>query len=523
MICTFGDITDVTWWRELGLPVRAVIQPNGTLRPVTWGAPGWESADAGARAAALRSAGRLSAAKARAQHRRAAAARAAICVGEPRPITHAVKFYEKGDRPLEIITSRQWFIKTMEFRERAARARPRAAVASAVHAGALRELGQRPERRLVRQPPALLRRAVPGLVSDRRRRHDRLRRGRLRADEVAAADRSVDRRARRATPPSSAVSRAGSSAIPTSWTPGRRRRSRRRSRRAGKTIADLFAQRVPDGCASAGARHHPHVAVLDGAARAPRARSLPWKNAAISGWVLDPDRKKMSKSKGNVVTPLALLEEHGSDGVRYWAASGRPGTDTAFDPGQMKVGRRLAIKLLNASKFVLCDAPSRAAPVTAPSIAACSRARAAGREATRASRGLRLRARAASAPRAFFWGFCDDYLELVKGRRYGDAGAEARGLGQRRAAGGAVGPAAAVRAVPAVRDRGSLVVVAATDRCIARRGRRPRKCSRAVDGREDPSGAGASRARRSVLGEVRAAESARTEAAEGARRERGRT
>src|SRR6185295_7992498 len=45
MICTFGDINDVTWWRELQLPVRAVIQPDGTLREVVWGGPGWESVD----------------------------------------------------------------------------------------------------------------------------------------------------------------------------------------------------------------------------------------------------------------------------------------------------------------------------------------------------------------------------------------------------------------------------------------------------------------------------------------------
>ena len=135
----------------------------------------------------------------------------------------------------------------------------------------------------------------------------------------------------------------------------------------------------------------------------------------------------MSKSKGNVVTPMALLEEHGSDGVRYWAASGRPGTDTAFDPNQMKVGRRLAIKLLNASKFAL----ARAEPQGADHGAGRSRDAAQPGGARRPRRRRRFEdydyARVLQRTETFFWRFCDDYLELVKGRRYGEQGAGGAG------------------------------------------------------------------------------------------------
>jgi valyl-tRNA synthetase len=152
--------------------------------------------------------------------------------------------------------------------------------------------------------------------------------------------------------------------------------------------------------------------------------SLPFTNALISGWILDPDRKKMSKSVGNVVTPMGLLETHGSDAVRYWAASGRPGTDTAFDEGQMKIGRRLAIKVLNASKFALgrlegAPIPSIEAVVNPLDLDMLAELSTLIDETTRAFEQYDY-ARALERTEQFFWAFCDDYIELVKIRAYSE-------------------------------------------------------------------------------------------------------
>jgi valyl-tRNA synthetase len=417
MICTFGDVTDVVWWRELDLPNRTIMGRDGRI---IHEAPEVITSEPGL-AAYRELAGKtvFSAKQAVVQ----LLTDSGDLIGDPKPTTHQVKYYEKGDKPLEIVSTRQWYIRN-GARDEKLRAR-------------LIELGNE-----LQWHPDFMRVRYENWV------------GGLTGDWLISRQRffgvpiplwyPLDGHGEPIYESPILPDAASLPVDPSSDTAPGYDESQRNvpGGFAGELdIMDTWATSSLTPQLAGGWERDPELwnLVFPFSVR-PQGQDIirtwlfstmlrsaleydekPWEHAALSGWILDPDRKKMSKSKGNVVTPADILEKHGSDAVRYWAASSRLGTDAGFDPlnpTQIKIGRRLAIKVLNASKFILSFESAADAPVTEPiDLSMLATLRTVVADATAAFEAYD-HARALETTESFFWTFCDDYLELVKERAY---------------------------------------------------------------------------------------------------------
>jgi len=423
MVCTFGDATDVEWWREYRLPLREVITTNGRMARVEFGRnKRWPSERPELANGVARELAGLDLEKARQKMAQLLMERGCLD-GAPEAIKHLVRFYEKGDRPLEIVVTKQWFIKLLDKKE------------------ILRRQGES----IRWHPPFMLdryRNWVDGLNQDwciSRQRYFGVPfpfwyrcdgEGRPNYEELIV-------------PAPEQLPLDPMTDVPLGFEPAQRDAPHGFS--AESDVLDTWATSGLTPQLSSGldfdAKKQRRLFPMDLRPQSHEIirtwafytialawmheQKVPWHNILISGWILDPDRKKMSKSKGNVVTPIGLLDTYSSDAVRYWAAKARAGMDTAYDETAFKVGRRLVTKLLNAGSFIFnC---LQGINETQLSLSAITR---------ELDRGFldRLKgcvaettalledydwASALASTEAFFWGdLCDNYLEIVKGRTY---------------------------------------------------------------------------------------------------------
>lgn len=420
MVCTFGDIHDVEWWRQSSLPMKPILGPDGCLLPIDFSQEPFLSRNpekasshyTDLLAKPLRKVRQLMVEKLRPYLDR-----------EAESVEHAVKFYEKGDTPIEFLPTYQWFVKILSMKSlllsQGEQIDWKPSFMKSRYDNWVLGLNQdwcisrqrffgvpfpvwypldqegtvlfdSPIFASEDQLPVDPYLEIPlGYVEDQRNK----------AGGFIADSDVMDTWATSALTPQIAGKwqlndtqfnqvfpfdlRPQSHEIIRTW--------------AFYTIVKAFV-------------HHD---------------AIPWSIIAISGWILDPDRKKMSKSKGNVVTPEHLLDTYSSDAVRYWAAKARLGVDTAFDEKMFVVGKKLVTKLFNASKFVLsqlsnCFESLSFSDISEPlDDAFMDHLKQVVLRSTNYMETMDYTS-ALEVTETSFWRYCDHYIELVKKRSYSD-------------------------------------------------------------------------------------------------------
>jgi valyl-tRNA synthetase len=433
MVCTFGDQTDVHWWRTEKLALRQLVTQDGRLADVEFGSEGYESLDPAAANAyyAELKGKKLTAAREKIVEQLrdptgSATGQGAPLQREPEKITHPVKFFEKGDRPLEFLTTRQWFLRLVEKKQllldKGAQIEWHPSFMHVRYRDWTENLGldwclsrQRyfgvpipvwfpidAQGTVLRDQPILPKAEM------------------LPIDPMSDVPPDYDAAQREQPGGFTGESDIFDTWFTSSLTPQIGSHWLRDPERHNKLFpADVRPQA------------HDIIrtwAFYTIAKAALHEDNVPWYHVMLSGWILDPDRKKMSKSKGNVVTPMRLFDEHGADAVRYWAANARLGADTAFDEKVFKIGRRLVTKIFNASKFVLAYGGDVYPVSDELDRAFLKKLETLVSEVTAKFEALQY-AEVLSATESFFWSnFTDSYIELAKPRAWNaDAEPAARG------------------------------------------------------------------------------------------------
>ena len=430
MVCTFGDATDVLWWREQKLALRQIIGRDGRLGPVQFGAAGWESLDPQKANEAYEQVVGKSVKQAKpvvvellrkpeCSACSSASTSESPLRGEPKPLQHAVKFFEKGDRPLEFVSTRQWFVRLLEKKEQ------------------LLEQGE-----AIEWHPEFMRARYRNWTEN------------LQLDWCISRQRyfgvpfpvwfPLDGEGLPMYDKAIVATRDLLPVEPMTDAPPGFRPDQRDVPHGFTGESDVFDTWFTSSLTPQIGSHweldpkrHEQLFPMDIRPQSHEiirtwafytiAKALlhenkvPWKHVVISGWILDPDRKKMSKSKGNVVTPMHLLDEYTADGVRYWSANAKLGSDTAFDEKVLKVGRRLVTKLFNAGKYVLGQS-AEVHPIQCElDRAFIQKLREVCKKATESFDAFEY-AHALMATESFFWThFTDTQIELVKARSRGES------------------------------------------------------------------------------------------------------